>query len=440
MGESSAGNCLSSPTITTNIVTTTSVTTYCTTVRAMTTCIATPSETPYTPARQSTSEQMAMEHNSLPWQTISPRKRRPREIEGEPTQKRKNATIVPSDDGIISTNRYAALNATMDENEEHLEKGTNTKPPPIFIQGVTNYPSMKTSIETVLTKEEFICKTLPQNTIKVYTNTSKAYRTLIHFLKNNNIAHHTYQPREERAYRVVIKNIHQSVPPQDIKEELEGLGFRIRNVTNIRSWNTKDPLHLFFVDQEPDAKNKEIYQLKHLLGTKITVEPPRKRKEIPQCQRCQEYGHTKAYCSKPYSCVKCGENHPTQVCQKTKMTPATCALCDGPHPANYKGCSVYRDLQKSRSDRQKRNQHQPQRNTINNQTIDTATLNNNLTYAQITAQSQQFNLTPEDNTARDDTDTNLFSKKLEKIMEQLINQNNMILNLLTTIINNFCKK
>lgn len=67
------------------------------------------------------------------------------------------------------------------------------------------------------------------------TNTEDAYHRLVQLLKSNKIAYHTYQPREERSYRVVIKNIHNSIPAHDIKEALEELGYAIRGVTNVRS-------------------------------------------------------------------------------------------------------------------------------------------------------------------------------------------------------------
>jgi hypothetical protein len=89
--------------------------------------------------------------------------------------------------------------------------------------------------------------------------------------------------------------------------------------------------------------------MKFLCNMKITVEAPRPKKEhIVQCTRCQSYGHTRAYCAKPYACVKCGGNHNTTTCTKTSNTPAKYALCGGNHPASYKGCEVYKNLQQNR--------------------------------------------------------------------------------------------
>lgn len=47
---------------------------------------------------------------------------------------------------------------------------------------------------------------------------------------------------------------------------------------------------------------------------------------------------------RPFRCVKCGGPHNTTTCTKDNNFPATCALCQGSHPANYKGCQVYREI------------------------------------------------------------------------------------------------
>lgn len=48
---------------------------------------------------------------------------------------------------------------------------------------------------------------------------------------------------------------------------------------------------------------------------------------------------------RPFRCVKCAQAHKTSDCPKRdRNTPAQCALCQGTHPANYKGCEVYREI------------------------------------------------------------------------------------------------
>ncbi|CAH2097816.1 unnamed protein product [Euphydryas editha] len=64
---------------------------------------------------------------------------------------------------------------------------------------------------------------------------------------------------------------------------------------------------------------------------------------------------------RPYRCLKCAESHPTKNCPKVgRTTPATCALCLGPHPSNYKGCEVYKEILVTKI--QKRTTLRPQTN------------------------------------------------------------------------------
>ena len=78
----------------------------------------------------------------------------------------------------------------------------------------------------------------------------------------------------------------------------------------------------------------------------VTFEPPRPKHEIPQCAKCQQYGHTKAYCHRQPRCIKCAGDHLSIDCsRKTRSDQVKCILCNGNHPANYKGCKVYRELQ-----------------------------------------------------------------------------------------------
>ncbi|KAI5743663.1 hypothetical protein M8J77_020854 [Diaphorina citri] len=158
------------------------------------------------------------------------------------------------------------------------------------------------------------------------------------------------------------------------------MGFKVRNITNILGQTNKSPLNLFFVDLEPAENNKQIFELKYLFNMKIAIEPPHKSTNIVQCTRCQTYGHTKAYCTHPFACVKCGGDHSTSSCSKSQDLPATCALCDGPHPANYKGCTVYKDLQNLRKNKPTAQQRQPNSNPNHATTtvLTTQTSHNNI--------------------------------------------------------------
>lgn len=46
--------------------------------------------------------------------------------------------------------------------------------------------------------------------------------------------------------------------------------------------------------------------------------------------------------------MKCAGSHATETCQQSRDTPAKCVLCGEAHPANYRGCIVYKSMQSQR--------------------------------------------------------------------------------------------
>jgi hypothetical protein len=81
---------------------------------------------------------------------------------------------------------------------------------------------------------------------------------MIREFNEQHIYHHTYQLKEERAYRIVIHYLHHSTDLDDNKQELAELGHTACNIINVRHKLTKEPLNFFFVDLEPAQNNKNI--------------------------------------------------------------------------------------------------------------------------------------------------------------------------------------
>jgi hypothetical protein len=131
------------------------------------------------------------------------------------------------------------------------------KPPPIFVYGVTNFNDMTAYLSTII-EEQYHCKVISNDTIKIYVATPDSYRKLIKHLQEDKIIYHTYQMKQERAYRIVIRNLHYSTPIAQITAELEKQGHKLRNILNVKYLITKEPLSLFFIDLEPKENNKGI--------------------------------------------------------------------------------------------------------------------------------------------------------------------------------------
>ena len=292
------------------------------------------------------------ENNSAEWLIAGP--------QSPKTNKRSNTSSGLSPKTKQSTsiqlkqlNAYTALSDLADNDMETDQLNSNpneTKihiPPPIFIKSNIEYSGFCDAIKKTIGSNEFFCKS-NLNELKLQLHTPDSYRKVIHLLKDKNVNFHTYQAQQEKPFRIVIRNLHHTTDKNFIKNELKALGYSVVQVVNVLQWQTKKPLPLFFIDLEPNENNSEIFKLSSICYTKIKVEEPRPRNHIIQCQRCQNLGHTKTYCNHQPRCVKCSEAHLTENCQKSPDQPPKCALCEGQHPASYKGCPSYKDIQSKR--------------------------------------------------------------------------------------------
>jgi hypothetical protein len=382
------------------------------------------------------------------WQTVTNNKRSIHD--NKSINIKKSCLGLSSTDLVTTKNRFETL-SNSNEMEEEVEL-SEPKPPPIFIPDVSDVKKMTSSIESVLTKEEYSYKCLFKNKVKISTTSSDSYRKLVRKLNDLKVSFHTYQLKQERAYRVVLKNMHSSTDVQEIKDSIEAAGHLVRNISNAKSFHTKEPLSMFFIDLEPNHNNKDIYELQFLLNAKVTFEPPRKNKEAVQCKKCQRYGHTKTYCWHPFRCVKCGQNHDTKSCSKSNTTPAKCVLCDGDHPANYRGCSVYKEMKHKSSPplrgkslnksneilaSQPQSTEQPSVPSTSEQpnTKSTRLVSGSMTYAQAASPTSPLVSNTDNGFSMNFTQTlNSFFDKFEKLMSQQAQQIGTLITLLTTVI------
>ena len=247
-----------------------------------------------------------------------------RKLETIKTNVNKSPTKPPASQ-VTTYNRFSILETTEDSmnttetvNNHHTQR--IPPPPPIFIDNVIDIQTMIKSIEKDISKEDYKLK-INNNHVKIVPTKPDAYRKLTKLLKTLNANFYKYQLKQERPFRVVLRNIHHSVDLDELKFELQTLGHEVTNISNIRHRVTKNPLSLFFVDIKQKENNKEIYNVNRLMNSIVKFEPLLVKKEIVQCKRCQRYGHTQKYCNHNFRCVKCAGSHPTDQCTKSPETP-----------------------------------------------------------------------------------------------------------------------
>lgn len=248
---------------------------------------------------------------------------------------------------ISLENRFSSLSTDVDmPGPSDVTKKKENKPPPLILYGIEDVNKLFEAFETVMERTEYSLKIITKNQLRVNCTTVESYKKLMTFVRQKGLIGHTFTRKEERPYRIVIKNLHHTTPHDAIRTEIEKSGNKVRGeIINARIGPNKRPTTTFFVNIEPGTNNKAVKDIRVIYNTIVTIEDPKKRKVIAQCTKCQQYGHTKNNCLRPYRCVKCAEAHNTTDCpKKDRNSPAKCALCLGSHPANYKGCEVYKEI------------------------------------------------------------------------------------------------
>jgi hypothetical protein len=271
-------------------------------------------------------------------------KKRPKTPGSTPPRANKLQSMSASSPAGPSTSAASANPSPMDSTSLGPP---SQRPPPIFVPDVKNIEELRQTLKSLVGANLFSFRHTRNETI-IYAANAETYRTIVHKLRSSDIPFHCYQLKEEKSLRVVVRGLHHTSSIEEIKSEIKEHGFEVRNIVNVLHPVTKSPLPLFFVDLSPQDNIKDIFKIDVLYNSRVRIEEPYKKNVIPQCQRCQAYGHTRRYCNYTARCVRCGGSHESSTCSKTRETAATCALCQGPHPANYKGCLVYKRLHLAR--------------------------------------------------------------------------------------------
>lgn len=218
-------------------------------------------------------------------------------------------------------------------------------PPPIIVEGVKNYQTFYDSLIEIQPAESFTAKMMNGDCVKLNAKSEDSYRVIAKLLTEKSYHWYSYENKQARPIRVVVKKLHSSCQPDRIKDDLAIQGLKIEKVDNKLSWKSKEPLNMFVLSFHNDEDVNKIYGIKNILGCKIEIHPLKNPKLIPQCKRCQAYGHTHKYCQREPRCVKCTGKHLTANCTKSPQDKPKCVHCGLPHPANYRGCEVAKEMQ-----------------------------------------------------------------------------------------------
>lgn len=282
-----------------------------------------------------------------------------------PSKKRKaeSSPELPSVLNTQETRTKKQDNATIKVatgSKKDLTEKTKVKeydPPPIIVHQIQEYKKLKQTIGEI-TSEECKYTSYNNNVWKINVPNSDTYRKITSELAKKEIQWHSYEDRASRPTKVMARGLHPSCDESEICADLTNQGFKILEAKNILTKGTeadvsgnstkqKRRLPLFMLTFHNEEIPENIYAIKAIMGIVVKIEPlKRMSNRIPQCKRCQAFGHTQRYCNKEFACVKCAGKHPTRNCTLTRDQKPKCINCRGEHPASYRGCIIAKEQQK----------------------------------------------------------------------------------------------
>ena len=153
----------------------------------------------------------------------------------------------------------------------------------------------------------------------------------------------------------MLKRLPKSTDPEEIEAELLHLVYLLRAVKQLikKENNCEIKLPLYALELENNETAREIYNIKRLMYTVVSVESYRPCSGLKQCFKCQRFNHTFAGCNLSARCVICAGGHshkdcPVRQVARTDPSKLKWSNCEETgHPASYRGCVSYKAAQEN---------------------------------------------------------------------------------------------
>lgn len=239
-----------------------------------------------------------------------------------------------------------------DAQNDHKDESYSTGKkycPPIFLYNV-NIQHLVRQLEAKTPKILFKIKNVNKNKSKLYLTDATVHTEMMTLLREKKINSYSFTPRELKQISLVLRGLYHGTDIDEIKSTLDEMVPNVISKVNkfTTSYSTKSNLDtgLFLVTLLPGKRLNDIAHIKFVLSQSVIWEKPKKKYKEIQCRRCQHWGHIAKNCNSAYKCVKCDQNHLPGECTRNGIEDSnpTCVNCgEEGHPANWRGCSYYKD-------------------------------------------------------------------------------------------------
>lgn len=253
------------------------------------------------------------------------------------------------------------------------------KPPPLIVTD-KNCKMDKILCESGITK--FNLKMLSIGT-KIFLDSDNDLVKISNLLKQNNVEHFSYAPKDQKTYKVVLAGLPE-IPVKLIEEELQSLNIRPEQVIQmtIKNPNPHRALYLIHLNGKENTF-QDIQKIKSICHTLVKWSKYQPKSRGPtQCRNCTMYGHGTRNCFRKTACTLCASTeHSQQNCHLNNLSKESspvykCSYCSRNnlqstnHRANDINCpgrKVYIEARTNSFQRQKNHTNQPRTSQRKNQ-------------------------------------------------------------------------
>lgn len=119
---------------------------------------------------------------------------------------------------------------------------------------------MKEAINAIA-KDHYSFKILNNEKVKIQPHSAENYTSILEELKKRNILCYTYQIKQKRNFKVVLRGLHHTANREAVIKEIEKQQHKVEQMTNIINNKTETPTALFFIEIKQRDNNKDIYKI-----------------------------------------------------------------------------------------------------------------------------------------------------------------------------------
>lgn len=274
----------------------------------------------------------------------------------------------------------------------------NKTVPPIFVDTEKYNEKMLLQMieEAEIGKETIKFFPATNKQVRIQVNNLENYDKINILLKQREVNLHTHAIKERIKPVYIIKNLCKNFELEDIENDLKLQNFETEQITRFETKFHKEnniDSKMVKVALPENTDTKAFEKIKFILNMRVYIQTL-KPSLVLQCKRCQRVGHTANYCTYPYRCVKCIEQHPPGQCKLNapgNTCKPKCCNCGGEHIASSYTCKFLSSvIEKRKENKTKDNTKIFKTNQIISKTINNNPTNRN-TYANIIKSNKQHN-------------------------------------------------